>query len=322
MTVENEAIPNQVIDEAIAWMIAVREDALSAEDRVALDDWLNEDEVHLQAWTRLKGSLHPFRVVQDRLSATGLIASFERDHISRRAAVSKIFGVTAVGMVTLPVLNRFFPLATMTSDYGTRTAERRRFMLPDGTALALDARSGADLISPSHPRGLALSEGKAWISVSPAALPFRVMVAQLRITMMSGDLLVSNRKGRLQAIALNKPVVMALGGGPDVRVAGGAGLSLAGSTLRPLPPNETLDAVSWLDGRLILHDRTLGDLIDAYRPYQAGILSIASRAAALRVSGVFDLGNLEDALAMIQTTFPVRITQVGQLLTRMDLVRL
>lgn len=70
-----------------------------------------------------------------------------------------------------------------------------------------------------------------------------------------------------------------------------------------------------------LHDEPLSSLIDALRPYQAGVLRISPEAARLRVFGVFPLDNSAHTLSALAQTLPLKVTRYGPWLTVIDVVR-
>ena len=57
------APPPHVVNEAIGWMMAVREDALTPAERAEFDAWLARDVTHRCAWDRLNGALAPCHCV-------------------------------------------------------------------------------------------------------------------------------------------------------------------------------------------------------------------------------------------------------------------
>jgi transmembrane sensor len=76
---------------------------------------------------------------------------------------------------------------------------------------------------------------------------------------------------------------------------------------------------SWTDGRVDVRDEPLGDLIDALRPYRAGLLRISPQAARIRVYGSFPLDDSDRTLVSLSETLPIRVDSFGGWLTRIDL---
>lgn len=68
---------------------------------------------------------------------------------------------------------------------------------------------------------------------------------------------------------------------------------------------------AWLDGRLEVRDRPLGEVLEALRAYRRGIISVADDAAALRVSGIYPLDDSGVALALLEQSLPIRLDYHG-----------
>ncbi|PBD21189.1 iron dicitrate transport regulator FecR, partial [Pseudomonas aeruginosa] len=68
---------------------------------------------------------------------------------------------------------------------------------------------------------------------------------------------------------------------------------------------------AWLDGRLEVRDRPLGEVLEALRAYRRGIISVADDAAALRVSGIYPLDDSGAALALLEQSLPIRLDYHG-----------
>ncbi|MEK9212043.1 DUF4880 domain-containing protein [Sphingomonas sp. 2378] len=313
------APPPHVVNEAIGWMMAVREDALTPAERAEFDAWLARDVTHRCAWDRLNGALTPFHSVSTSVSGAALAASIDRQAISRRAALRKGGGAVAASVLALLLADRVTPLVDLFAQYRTSTGQRRRFDLPDGSVLMLDARSAADLVAPGGRRhGLTIDEGIALVDARAAESPFGVAIGGLRAKWREGRAMFVNRAGVRQAIAVDHPLFVDLPGSASRMLAPGRGIQWDGNRFVELASNEVLNSASWVEGKLILHDRPLRALIDAVRPYQMGILSITEQAARIHVSGVFDLDRTEETLEMIASLFPIRIVRFGRFFLRIE----
>ena len=68
----------------------------------------------------------------------------------------------------------------------------------------------------------------------------------------------------------------------------------------------------------ILYDGTLGDIVDALRPYRAGLIHVSSRASRLPASGAFPLDDTERTLAAIVQALPVTVQRYTDRLIVID----
>ena len=67
-----------------------------------------------------------------------------------------------------------------------------------------------------------------------------------------------------------------------------------------------------------MRDEPLGQLIEALRPYRAGLLRVSPQAAQLRVYGVFALDDSDRTLRSLAETLPVQVNRHGFWLTTVD----
>ena len=82
---------------------------------------------------------------------------------------------------------------------------------------------------------------------------------------------------------------------------------------------ERMDPAAWVDGVISVHDQSLGEVIEALRPYQAGIIRISPQAAQVRIFGVFSLAQPQQMLQDLVNTHPVQIRQWGSWLTVIEM---
>jgi transmembrane sensor len=64
---------------------------------------------------------------------------------------------------------------------------------------------------------------------------------------------------------------------------------------------------AWVDGRLIVLDARLGDVIDELARYRPGVMQCDAASARLRVSGTFRLDSTDAVLANLQVTLPIQV---------------
>ncbi|GAA0555113.1 transmembrane sensor [Rhizomicrobium palustre] len=312
---------DDIVEEAIGWKLALRDGALPPEEQAEFESWLSADERHRRVWQKLEGSLDAFKKIkQSQLSGYDLVENLQKERASRRTFLRRSVTAVAVGSLGLGITDRVTPLAAFGADFSTPTGQRRLYSLADGSKLALNARSSVDQISDAGRRGVVLHEGTIIAKVTPGPKPFQIAAGALSVHVREGRVLVANTAKRLHAIALDTNTVHLMAGNSERDVAAGAGYRWEDGSLSAMLPSETMDAGAWLDGKLIVHDHTLGEVVAALRPYKRGILSISDRAAALRVSGVFGLDQPVGTLAMIGRLYPVSVLEVGPFYSRVDLV--
>lgn len=316
-----DIVPNSedILEEAIGWAMVSSEGFADDAERAAFNSWLTSDARHRTVWQKLNHDLASFRSLGRSVSGSAMVAALDRPQTDRRSALRAI-GAAGLGLSGLAMFGGFDVPLALAADMHTATGERRRFDLADSTALTLDARSRVDLAFDDIRRGIVLHEGTVLATVQSGATPFHVRAGPMRVAITSGDFVISHRRGPSRVVSAGGSGQLTLAA--DTRMVGPAneGYAVIDDMLASLPRSATMDATSWLTGNLILHDRSLQDLVDAMRPYQSGMLSISDAAAALRISGVFDLSDLPGTLAMIQSAQPLRTLRLGNLLCHICLI--
>jgi len=152
--------------EAFEWMLKLRSGGLTAEQQSTFERWLAVS-ANAEAWARLNRKLDdtfgPVRQFQASHPSMGLAARKAVLQPGRRRNwIKGALVVSGIGFGAGVLLDRSIPLATLGADYRTATGERRTVVLPDGSVLALNARSAVNV---RFERGSARSGycgGRSW----------------------------------------------------------------------------------------------------------------------------------------------------------------
>jgi transmembrane sensor len=101
----------------------------------------------------------------------------------------------------------------------------------------------------------------------------------------------------------------------------GAACERAWMDANQITPIETepMDPAAWVDGVISVRDQSLGEVIEALRPYQTGIIRISPQAARVRIFGVFSLAQPQQMLQDLVNTHPIQIRQWGSWLTVIEM---
>lgn len=205
-------------------------------------------------------------------------------------------------------------------DWSTSTGETRTIALADGSSMTLDAQSAADVRFTPTQRQIVLRKGRAAFTVAHGdTRPFVVAAREGAIqdigTVFQVDRLDNGQDG--QAPLVNVTVI---GGRVRVTTAGGSEILSANqaSTYRGSDSPERLQEVdlaavtAWQKGRLRFSDMPLADVLHALNRYYPGHYVVAyGDAAALHVSGNFNLAEPERALNALNDAFGLTQTEVA-----------
>ncbi|MDG6398658.1 FecR family protein [Pseudomonas quasicaspiana] len=290
------------IKQAIEWVARQRSGQMSETEQQHFKQWLISNEENRVAWHTLEQRLGTIfsnlpEVSHQVLSKAGR---------SRRNLLRGALGLASVGLGGW-WLQRAGLLPGMGNDLQSGFAERRPFVLEDGSRVVLNAQSRADLVMTKSQRRLILREGA--LSIQVAADPQRPLIVQTiygDIRALGTRFSVTLREQGAHVWVQESRVQLTSPSGARQELTAGQGALLSETGVHLLDPRQAGEGV-WEDGFLEVHDQPLGEVIEALRPYRRGILRISPQASGLRVSGVFPLDKSDEALRSLQEVLPIKV---------------
>lgn len=200
----------------------------------------------------------------------------------------------------------------------TAVGEQQRYTLPDGSLVALNTNSVLRLERRLRTRSLVLEQGEASFTVAADWRPFIVRSGAAWVRDISTEFSVLRYRDRSQVTVLEGAVEVARlesGNGPADRrqmLRARQQLSMPDHALpdAALPGIEEVDlAVSraWQQGRLVFNGTPLVQVIDEIQRYRAAPVTVADGLGALRLSGVYDIRDMDALLQALPRALPVRL---------------
>ncbi|MBL8269826.1 FecR family protein [Steroidobacter sp.] len=188
-------------------------------------------------------------------------------------------------------------------------------MLPDGSTLTLAPNTQVDVDFGTGHRDLELSNGEAYFKVHPdKTKPFTVKASGVRVTAVGTAFDVRARADRVVVTVQEGIVEVARedGAGDDAgrwRVNAGYQISYNVSTRAArIASVDAGRALSWREGRLEYFSEPLEAVAADVSRYSSRPIEISdSRIARLTFTGTVFTGSIDDWLAAVQETFPVRV---------------
>lgn len=297
---------NAAIHEAAGWYARLRGEAPSPALEQEWRNWLAASEANRQAWERVETVCGRFVQVPGAVCIPVLGTSERRRSVLRSLV---LFAVSGAGIA---LASRQVPWLDWASDYRTATGERRDIRLADGSRLVLNTRSAVDVRFDAEQRLVRLHAGEILVathadSFSPPR-PFRVDTAQGRILALGTRFTVRAEAGLTTVTVLEKAVAVSQEGqlGPGQRVEAGQQFSFAGAGSGALTSSPG-DAAAWENGRLVVVDRPLAQVVAELSRYRRGYLGCAPAVAQLRVSGAFPVDDTDEALLALVESFPLQL---------------
>lgn len=295
--------------EAIGWEAQLRSGAVEESDLQAFDAWIETSSAHRAAWDALQRRL-------TRWSGAGPAAAsaLRTDAPDRRQLLRTGFHLAVLGVAGAGALQAWHH-AGGGADLASETGQRRAVTLADGSSLALDAdsriyRSG----EPAAPL-LKLARGQLLLRVAPRrTAPAVVAVGTARLS-TSGGVLNVGRFDQRSVIALGSgAATLHQPGESPLALAGGDTFYLDGHRLTR--SGQSFAAVTaWQRGLFVADRLPLAQLASVFNRYHRGAIRIIGAAKELQISGVFKLGDIDQALAQVANTLPVEVRRYGAWLT-------
>ncbi|MEI9988970.1 MAG: FecR domain-containing protein [Rhizomicrobium sp.] len=310
------------LEAAGAWRVRIEADEQVSQTGDFLA-WLGEP-ANLEAYASVCTTWDEF---EDHQAAAELIA-IRRDALdrARRASLQRFvprnrrFGAIAAMLFVCLFAGIGLSWYWFTStDYQTGVGERRVVTLDDGSRLSLDSDTAVSVDYSKAARTLVLVRGRARFDVAhDINRPFTVTAGKetvvavgtsfnierlgekVLVTLIEGHVVVKTAAGMVASVAAAPPRPIALAAGQELVVAHNAKPMIAPASL-PV-------ATAWESGRLILDNEPLGEAVERMNRYTNKPLIVDPAVAALRVSGVFNAGDVGSFVDAITSYFPVQAT--------------
>ncbi len=317
-------------EEASLWAARLEGASLSASDRDALDAWLAADPAHrplLAAYCQFSADLEEQLPL---LVATGL-TDLPPEKPAPSGAPRPLWwisglGVAAAAAVAVAFLTaRAHPSAQLIA---TAAGQRQTITLDDGTRVELNARTSLKIENTAHARHVQLAEGEAFFTVAKdKTRPFTVETpaGSVRVTGTVFDVR-SETTAQLDVTVVEGSVQVRPGSTPSedtpapYLLTHNQGLEATGTSarLRTLSSEELSDTLAWRDGLVVADQLPIRDAIARFARYHGRGMVVTDAAAAKRISGRYNIDDLDSFLADLQQLdFRVDTTANGMI--RVDL---
>jgi transmembrane sensor len=316
------------LDQAVLWAVRLRSGVADEAERQACAAWRRASPLHEQAWREVQAVEQAFgavppgaaHIARQTLEDSAAVAG---PPASRRRALT-LLGLGALGVVSASLVARMAPWR-QEHTHVSRPGERRKLVLADGTRLQLNTNTAVDVVFTPLQRLLVLREGEIFMDTGADAgaltgkRPFRVQTAQARLQALGTAFAVQQdaQAGSTQLHVREGAVAIQLDGSLPVRVQAGETWRVGGQGAAPLARvlHPESDPTGWLDGVLVARQMRLDAFAAALSRHDGQTVHCEASAAALRVSGVFQLDGpnaVPRALSALAASLPVRIAVTAQ----------
>jgi len=316
--------------EASAWRTHLSENEL--ESTSDFEVWLMSDIRNRKAWDSVQEGWE----LSGQHATSPELLDLRRQALGRACAVGRerrfLPLAIAVSVVLICVLGSFAFYEWGHDVYRTHTGERRMVTLVDGSQIQLDALTELRVDYSERARDLELISGQARFDVArDVERPFTVKVAGKKVVatgtafnvdLLGGDLFVTLIEGK---VAVLPKAAAAQRTSPVGSLSSLSTLKLkvtpieleAGQQLAILEDGATrIAAVSiqgvtaWQSGQIVVEDEPLASVVLRVNRYSERAINLLDQQiASLRISGVFNTGDVDGFVAIITQYLPVKAEQ-------------
>lgn len=312
------------LDEAANWYILLREAPKDAELRARFTQWLEAKPDNARAWSamgytvaaiertppelqaQLRGLLAPARAsrwLRGRAHRPSLAsAPRNKGRIALAAAVAACLAVVAAPSLWLQV----------TADTLTGTGEVKTVRLPDGSKAVLGPDSAIRFHFADGRRDVELLSGQAFFEVRPdPAHPFAVEARGVRTTVL-GTVFDVRLLGERTRVDVNHGRVRIQSKAERIELTADGWAQVDGDAALTSGQQASDLAGVWQTGKAFVRNRTISEVIDEIRPWQSGrILLLDKRLGAQKVTGIYDVTDPANALALLINPYGGRVIQLS-----------
>lgn len=291
--------------EAAVWLTRLDAGTLSESEQQALHDWCQRSAEHQRVWQAACELNREFMRLPGQLARPVL----NRNRAQRRTLLKSLAGIgllmplgwmLADGKSWQPLL----------ADYRSAVGARRQVMLTDGTALMLNTDTALDVFFDAHQRRIRLYHGEVFVRTGKDPhRPFSVDTRQGRVTALGTEFAVHGMPA-MSRVTVNRHAVSIrpYSGADTQRVEQGQQCLFAADGIKSVQ-EAPADSLAWRRGELVVDNWPLQSFVEALSRYRPGVMRCTDAVADVRVSGVFQTDNTEQALEVLQQIFGLKVTR-------------
>lgn len=322
MTKNNEVIDESIRAEAADWFARQNSGELSSGEREAMDRWLQADTRHRLALAQCE----QLSLMSEMLKGDAELSAdlkpprhsfLPRWPFSSWKVLMPVAAVLLMALATL-LLQRHYSV----DYYNTRIGEQRVVHLEDGSTLMLNTSSRVGVRYTGSKRSIFLERGEAFFMVAKSPRrPFVVNVRGSEVRALGTAFNVALRGGDVRvAVTQGVVEVKAEDAGGQLRqlVKMLPGQGVRYSTTSPddnsgVMPVNLEKVTAWQTNRVYFDNDRLEDAVAEYNRYTTRkIVLVGDELAGERISGVFDIGDVDALAFALEESFGARINRNEQ----------
>lgn len=281
-------------EEALAWLVRMTSGETSDADRAEFASWRSIPE-NGAAYAELDGIWDGIGQALDRPDNVVAFRPRNRRVLTWERRVAAI----AASLLAIVLTHQY--ASYWQYDQAPRGSERGHADLADGSRIELNTGSALDVAYNDTERRVTLARGEAFFDVKrDPSKPFVIKAGAGEVRVL-GTAFSVERQGEGAQVTVIRGKVRVSAAGKSIDLLPNQQVSFSGGPPRAPYMVDAKSLLAWSEGRLVLRNRPLGEVIDAVDRYYPGeIVLTNSEAAKRRVNAVVDLDRIEDWVRTLQ----------------------
>lgn len=322
MPLPSSPLQSDAHEQAAAWLARRHNGEHSADEQRVFLVWLNANTENRQAFAETEALWENLRGLD---GVAGRQLAEARAFLAgkcRRPALRRLAAAAAV-LLLAGLTWHLDPLSSLDDQtYRTAQGQIRTIDLADGSRLELDTAAEARVHYSRREREIHLVGGRAVFTVAHGdPRPFEVFAGPVKVLDIGTQFDVRHRAdgvvvavldGEVETTGKTNAEPLALRRGQQI------GYTPDG-TAGPVQVVDIATYAAWREGKLVFQARPLREVLEELGRYQPASLTVAAPGILeTKVSGIFPVGNLPQAMQTIAATLPVRIARTGESAWRIE----
>lgn len=293
--------------EAAAWLARLRADDRTRDDEVRFRQWLAADPINAQRFEHVS-------TIWDDMDALRDVPRIEPTppKLTRRRLLAGSLAVFGVGGLGLQ-----WSIATA-GVYTTERGEQRRLTLEDGSRLLLNTDTSVKVRFDAEQRRIDLRRGQALFEVSVDPRPFYVKAGDHDLTVRRGRFDMRRETDHLSVLAIDGVGTLAQEAAikkPVVQIAAGERVRVDATRQVEHDRPNLNDASAWQSGNAVFRGEPLARVITEMNRYtERELVLMDDRAAALRISGVYRVGDNGAFARSLAKLLPIKVAATDRVI--------
>jgi transmembrane sensor len=300
----------EVRAEAAAWVARLHAEDRDEADEVAFRAWLGASPAHALA----------FEAVDRIWSDVGGLKDLRTGRVPTRrpaAVLGRRALMAGAGLLVVTGGSALFWRSASAKVYETDVGEQKHVALADGSQLFLDAQTRISVAFSDTERSVDMQYGRVNFRVAPdLKRPFVVKAAQRRIVASRCNFDVRCEDGQVQVVLIHgeadvKPAATREGHSQTLR---SGDRLVASNDVEKLDKPDLTRMLAWQTGYESFDKEELAQAVEEMNRYSTARLEVDPSVAALKVSGVYRVGDNAAFARSLAKLLPITVRQDGDTL--------